>query len=272
VPDPMDRKDAGDNVFALNAKGELNSIQIVLLHEMGRFNKLLRVVSTSLADLGRAIKGLVVMSSELDAMFQSMLKNQVPKIWEKKAYPSLKPLSSWIKDLIERVDFFRLWLTGGQPACFPLPAFFFQQGFMTGILQMHARHYQIPIDSLSFSFKILNDKESAADVAEPPADGVFIEGFFLDGARYDRETGMIADSKHKVMNDTMPVIHFVPTSNFKRNPADYEAPLYKTAVRAGVLSTPGASSNFIVPVDIPTDKNPDYWVRMGTALLCALTD
>jgi len=83
---------------------------------------------------------------------------------------------------------------------------------------------------------------------------------------------VIADSRHKVMNDTMPVIHFVPTENYTRDKADYEAPLYKTSVRAGVLSTTGASSNFIVAVDIPSEKNPDYWVRMGAALLCALTD
>merc|ERR1712070_264499 len=111
--------------------------------------------------------------------------------------------------------------------------------------------------------------ESSADVSTPPTDGVYIDGFFLDGARYDRDRQTMADSHHKQMYDTMPVIHFVPTENYKRRKADYEAPLYKTSVRAGVLSTTGASSNFIVPVDIPTDKNPDYWVRMGTALLCA---
>ena len=33
----------------------------------------------------------------------------------------------------------RSWLTNGQPACFNLPAFYFPQGFMTGVLQMHAR-------------------------------------------------------------------------------------------------------------------------------------
>ena len=271
VPKLLDRADAGEITFEVGESGELHSLQIVLLHEMGRFNRLLRVVSATLTDLGRAIKGLVVMSSELDAMFNRMLKNQVPKIWEKAAYPSLKPLSSWIKDLIERVNFFRHWLTVGQPTCFPLPAFFFQQGFMTGILQLHARRYAIPIDSLSFSYKIL-EFETSAEIEGQPADGVYIEGFYLDGARFDRETKMIADSRHKVMNDTLPVIHFVPTQDFKRNSADYECPLYKTSERKGVLSTTGASSNFIVAVDIPTDKNPDYWVRMGTAMLCALTD
>jgi len=271
VPPLLDRNDAGEATFTLNEKGELNSLQIVLLHEMGRFNRLMRTCQSTLTDLGKAIQGLVVMSGELDAMFQSMLKNQVPKLWAKVSYPSLKTLASWMKDLLERVTFFKHWLSIGQPACFPLPAFFFQQGFMTGILQMHARRYAIPIDTLSFSF-VIRQEETGAELGQGPTDGVYIDGFFVDGARYDREKRMMADSHHKVMFDTMPVIHFVPTENYKRSEADYEAPLYKTSVRAGVLSTTGASSNFIVPVDIPTDKNPDYWVRMGVALLCALTD
>jgi len=271
TPALMDRANAGGSVFETNEKGELNSIQIVLLHEMGRFNKLLKRMQTSLQDLGKAIKGLVVMSAELDAMFGSMLKNQVPALWSKVAYPSLKPLSGWMKDLLVRVDFFSGWLTQGQPSCFNLPAFFFQQGFMTGILQLHARKYGIPIDSLSFSYKILKE-ENASEVSAPPENGVFCDGFFLVGARWDRERQFIWDSHHKEMHDTVPVVHFVPTQNFERNPADYECPLYKTAVRAGVLTTTGASSNHVINFDIPTERNPDYWVRMGCAALCALAD
>merc|ERR1712086_658436 len=270
-PPKMDRADAGADVFAVNEKGELNSLQIVLLHEMGRFNKLLGRMSSSLKDIGKAIKGLVVMSSELDAMFNSLLKNQVPTLWSKVAYPSLKPLSGWFKDLEIRVTFFNSWLTKGQPDCFNLPAFFFQQGFMTGILQLHARQYFIPIDSLQFSYKIL-PFEDASEVTEGPEDGVYIEGFFLDGARWDREKQVIWDSRHKEMYDTMPVFHFMPTQDFVRNKADYECPLYKTAVRAGVLSTTGASSNHVINLDIPTERDPDYWVRMGVAGLCALAD
>ena len=39
------------------------------------------------------------------------------------------------------------------------------------------------------------------------------------------------------MYATMPVIHFNPAANFERNKADYECPLYKTATRAGGLTT-----------------------------------
>ena len=55
-------------------------------------------------------------------------------------------------------------------------------------------------------------------------------------------------------------------------PAFFELGRYKTAVRAGVLTTTGASSNYVVSLDIPTERNPDYWVRMGVAALCALAE
>lgn len=57
----------------------------------------------SLDDLGKAIKGTLVMSMDLERMFNSFLINQVPELWSSCAYPSLKPLSSWFNDFIERI-------------------------------------------------------------------------------------------------------------------------------------------------------------------------
>ena len=37
----------------------------------------------------------------------------------------------------------------------------------------------------------------------------------------------------------MPVILFKPVENYQQNPDDYACPIYKTSVRAGVLSTTG---------------------------------
>lgn len=53
-----------------------------------------------------------------------------------------------------RIAFMRAWLQLGPPACFWLPGFFFPQGFLTGMLQMHARKYALPIDNLSYSFQV----------------------------------------------------------------------------------------------------------------------
>jgi len=53
------------------------------------------------------------MSDELDRMYGSMLNNQVPDNWENVAYPSLKPLASWVKDLHARIEMLRYWLVNG---------------------------------------------------------------------------------------------------------------------------------------------------------------
>lgn len=44
---------------------------------MDRFNRLLRVIHSSLKDLQLAIKGLVVMSDQLEEVYTSFLNNQV---------------------------------------------------------------------------------------------------------------------------------------------------------------------------------------------------
>jgi len=271
MPGVLTMEEAGQETFEPNAKGDLNSLQIVLQQEMDRFNKLIKVVKRSLVDIGKAIQGLVVMSAELDLMFNAMLINAVPEIWKKAAYPSLKPLSSWVVDFHARIRFMRTWLQKGAPFCYTLPYIYYPQGFMTGSLQMHARKYAIPIDSLNFGFEA-QDMETAEDVTAPPEDGVYVDGFFMDGARFDRKKKMIEDSHPGHMYDTVPVIHFGAVENRKRDPNDYESPLYKTSVRAGILSTTGQSTNFVIAVDLKTDKNPEYWVLKGAALLCALND
>ncbi len=112
----------------------MNSLTTVLTQEVDRFNKLLKVIKvriasfhslhfvcplhlftssvssfqTSLKELQKAIKGLVVMSEQLEFIYKAFLNKQVPKQWENAAYPSLKPLASWVKDLVLRIDFIKV--------------------------------------------------------------------------------------------------------------------------------------------------------------------
>lgn len=125
---------------------------------MEKFNRLLSVMRSSLKDLQNAIHGFIVMSEVLDMMYLSFQNNRVPGNWEKAGYPSLKPLASWFKDLLQRVEFMRSWLLEGNPKSFWISGMFFPQGFMTGCLQTHARHHKIAIDRLDFSFQIMTEE------------------------------------------------------------------------------------------------------------------
>merc|ERR1719277_2142804 len=71
------------------------SMNTVVKQECLRYNKLLWCMASSLKDFRKAIKGLIVMTGELEALGKSMFVNEQPEMWVKKGPLSLKPLSSW---------------------------------------------------------------------------------------------------------------------------------------------------------------------------------
>lgn len=81
------------------------SLNTVLAQELLRFNALTSTVRASLINVGKAIKGEVPLSLELEEVSMSLFNNQVPELWHKRAYPSLKPLASWIQDFLARLQF-----------------------------------------------------------------------------------------------------------------------------------------------------------------------
>lgn len=56
-------------------------LDVVLLQEIERYNVLLVRMLDGLADLQKGIKGLVVMTSELEDIFNSMYDGRVPQVW-----------------------------------------------------------------------------------------------------------------------------------------------------------------------------------------------
>ena len=259
-------------------------IVICLQQETQRFNRLLSVIEHSLKDLQGAVKGLIVMTAELDEMFTALSDGQVPGLWSRGSYASVKALASWFEDFLLRMDFFRDWgLLARKQAkeayanqtvppsaaarqqkivaqneqaekqnklFFWLSAFFFQQGFLTSVLQSFSRKGRIPIDTLQFGFEPcdfahpeeLEDETrqsskassvkgggaagsgagGAAERGGVPNGGeenlrrgdgsVLIYGLFLDGAQWDYLLACLTDQDPGVfLNNPAPCIRFVPT-------------------------------------------------------------
>ena len=272
----IDIDEAKEHTFDRDAKGQVKSLSTVLRQEVDRFNILLVVLWDSIKNLKKAIKGLVVMSEELEQIYNGFINNQVPKMWSSSSYPSLQPLGAWVSDLVSRLEFIQSWLVDGQPASFWMSGFYYTQGFLTGTLQEHAREHGIPIDTLTFKFEVQagiyidpgQTVEEAGVTLPKIEDGVLTHGIFMEAFRWDDETKMLADSHEGEMVSYCPVVHMLPVPNFVIPPEDYNSPMYKTNFRQGMLSTTGHSTNFVVPIHFPTDKPPNYWVNKGAALLC----
>ena len=88
------------------------SMNTVLTQELGRVNNLLVVIRNSLVNLGKAVKGLVLMSEDLDKVGKALFDGKVPAMWLKKSFPSLKPLGKAVQvdiSLTPRVE--SAWLS-----------------------------------------------------------------------------------------------------------------------------------------------------------------
>lgn len=74
------------------------------------------------------------------------------------------------------------------------------------------------------------------------------------------------------INPPLPAMWLDPLTKMPANDPRYAAPLYKTSIRAGVLSTTGHSTNFVIAVLLPSLETQSYWILKGTALLTQITD
>lgn len=275
MPSVIDKSKGSPETYKVLDNGTMISLGTVAGQEIDVFNSIINKMNRTLVQLARGIKGEVVMSVDLEAMFDSMLLGQVPQLWHDGGYLSRKPLASWFEDTLQRVDFFREWNYHGMPTSFWISGFFFPQGFLTGVLQTYSRQHQIPIDDVKFKTNV-TPWETIEDISEEIDAGVYVHGLFLEGARYDIETQSIQESRKGELFTKIPIVHLEPVRLKVATSSDhtYACPMYKTSARVGVLSTTGLSTNFVVSLDLNAGVgvSPKHWIQRGVALLCMLDD
>ena len=103
-------------------------------------------------------------------------------------------------------------------------------------------------------------------------DGAIIWGLFVEGARWDIASNSLVESNPKELFTTYVPVWLAPVVG-KKDPdpkATLMCPCYKILTRKGVLSTTGHSTNFVVTFEVPTNVDPNHWIKRGVALFLAL--
>jgi dynein heavy chain len=88
---------------------EQGPYQNVFMQEMDVMNILLTEIMRSLKELQLGFAGELTMSDAMDALKNSLYLDRIPGAWQKRAWPSMRPLSSWLVDFNLRLVQLEEW-------------------------------------------------------------------------------------------------------------------------------------------------------------------
>jgi dynein heavy chain len=256
-----------DTIYEQTSDERGSALNTCLLQEIQRYNVLLRKINRQKAELRRAVKGELIMNDELDIIFNALLINKVPLPWMS-AYPSSKPLASWTRDLIERVDQMVQWGRAA-PKVFWLAGFTYPTGFLKSLQQQQARKDNISIDQYGWEFFVLPSEEKT--IMHSAKEGAYVRGLWLEGAGWSTEANALCEPRPMELIVPMPFIHFKPKRREGKVKVKgvYSCPMYMYPIRTGTRERP----SFVLAVDIPTGTGePEQWTKRGTALLLSTSE
>ncbi|NXE57526.1 DYH17 protein, partial [Casuarius casuarius] len=231
---------------------------VVAFQECERMNILTHEIRRSLKELNLGLKGELTITSDMEELANALFYDNVPESWTHFAYPSLLGLGAWYADLLLRIRELEVWTTDFVlPATVWLAGFFNPQSFLTAIMQSMARKNEWPLDKMCLSVEVT--KKNREDMTAPPREGSYVHGLFMEGARWDVPSGVIADARLKELTPMMPVIFIraIPVDRMDSKNI-YECPVYKTRMRG---------PTYVWTFNLKTKEKPAKWILAAVALL-----
>eukprot|EP00899_Mesostigma_viride_P009330 jgi/Mesvir1/18399/Mv14277-RA.1 len=235
---------------------------VVFLQEIERMNGLLFEVRRSLIELDLGLKGDLTISDAMEQLMLALSLDNVPKTWENMAYPSLRPLGSWVANLLERIKQLTDWTADmALPKATWLPGLFNPQSFLTAVMQTTARRNDWPLDKTVVLTEVTKKQLDGVDA--PSREGAFIHGMVLEGCGWDDKGGVLADSRPKELFVNMPVILIRAVTVDKAEQRDsYMCPVYKTAKRG---------PSYVFTAQLRSKVSQVKWILAGVAMLMEVT-
>uniref|UniRef100_A0A2K6Q0W4 Dynein axonemal heavy chain 17 n=1 Tax=Rhinopithecus roxellana TaxID=61622 RepID=A0A2K6Q0W4_RHIRO len=247
------------NMAEIMAKAaEKTPYVVVAFQECERMNTLTNEMRRSLKELNLGLKGELTITTDMEDLSTALFYDTVPDTWVARAYPSMMGLAAWYADLLLRIRELEAWTTDfALPTTVWLAGFFNPQSFLTAIMQSMARKNEWPLDKMCLSVEVT--KKNREDVTAPPREGSYVYGLFMEGARWDTQTGVIAEARLKELTPAMPVIFIkaIPVDRMETKNI-YECPVYKTRIRG---------PTYVWTFNLKTKEKAAKWVLAAVALL-----
>ncbi|KAL1129229.1 hypothetical protein AAG570_013758 [Ranatra chinensis] len=262
LDDILDKVPEDFNIVDMMARVEDRTPYIVVaFQECERMNILMRELRRSLRELNLGLKGELTITKDMEDLQESLFMDLVPENWSKKAYPSELPLGAWFADLQSRLKELEGWVGDFMlPSSVWLAGFFNPQSFLTAIMQSTARKNEWPLDKMCLQCDVT--KKIKEEFSSPPREGAYINGLYMEGARWDTQVGVIAESRLKELFPMMPVVYVKAITMDKQDTRNqYECPVYKTRQRG---------PTYVWTFNLKTKEKANKWIMAGVGIILCI--
>lgn len=237
---------------------ERGPFQNVFIQECDRVEALLTEIKSSVKELEMGLSGELTMSERMEKLQRALYLDRVPETWSKIAYPSLRTLSSWLEDLVVRVNQLQSWVDNPTsiPNVVDVSLLFNPQSFLTAVMQVTAQRNNLELDKLAIVTDVT--RKQVDEIDGPARDGAYITGLNLEGNRWNPQAGLLEESLPREMFCPMPVINVKAVLAEKMETAGvHQCPVYQTQQRG---------PTYVFNALLRTRQPPEKWVLAGVAL------
>lgn len=303
LPNSLNTESAKRKILVITAdkQTKFDPTQYSLFLEATRYNTLISTIRSDLKTIESALKGNTTLSPVIESMINLLYEDKVPYTWLN-FYLSTKKFSSYVNDLVVRVEFFNKWITNGFTTSYFIGYFTNPNGFITSIKQKYSLENKVLFNRITIDYKVNNEDD---DVKATTKNGYIIKGLFIQGGLWDKKTSVVKDENIQDLYSSMPLIIMTPmiasdhenlgTSVLNQNqllsgvsplvlqtgPVKHWFPVYYIPIKGDYL---GKNSYVMdIPLNILKDKDKDgqektekeyisYWIKKGSCLLMSKND
>ncbi|KOB68985.1 Dynein heavy chain 7, axonemal [Operophtera brumata] len=219
---------------------DMTPMSIVVIQEAARYEKLVQVVRSSSRAVIGAVQGSVlvrpgvsVLTDVTEEVLTSMVRGRIPAMWAGKSYPSLKPMAAYVNDLLARLAFLQIiivlalaheWSAISVLDIWVLLPTSLPHGRAAGLRKKVQQKFVMEesppegvyVNGLFMEGARWNIEESYVDESFPkilyddfppsPPEGVYVNGLFMEGARWNIEESYVDESYPKILYDGFPPV------------------------------------------------------------------
>jgi len=136
------------------------------------------------------------------------------------------------------------------------------ESYLTALVQAACRAKGWPLDK-SIMYTVVTKEKNASAIKKKLDFGCYIQGLYLEGARWNSERECLDYQKPKELIEEMPLIQIIPVEANKlklRN--TISTPVYVTQDRRNSMGKGG-----VFDADLKTDRHNSHWILQGVALV-----